>query len=180
VTIREVRPSDAAALCALLTTDEVTRFIAPPPMSRAGFERFVARARQQRAMGTAVCFAVTIGTFDTAIGIFQVRLVPQFATAEWGFAIASSFWGTGIFLDAATLVLDFAFDTLDVQRVEGRVALQNGRGQGAFRKLGAAREGVLRRSFPHHGRYLDQALYAILADEWRGRTASRVDSPRWM
>ena len=41
VTLRELRPSDAASLCALLTTEEVSRFISPPPSSVDGFERFI-------------------------------------------------------------------------------------------------------------------------------------------
>jgi len=43
----------------------------------------------------------------------------------------------------------------------------NGRGNGALQKLGAVQEGILRRSFLCRGRYLDQALYALLAADWR-------------
>ena len=101
------------------------------------------------------------------IGIFQVRsLEPAFGTAEWGFALASEFWGTGIFVDGAKLVVDFAFEVLGVHRLEARAALKNGRGNGALRKLGAVQEGVLRRSFLRNGEYLDQALWTILQDEW--------------
>jgi [ribosomal protein S5]-alanine N-acetyltransferase len=104
---------------------------------------------------------------DTAVGIFQVRsLEPAFGTAEWGFALASEFWGTGIFIDGAKMIVDFAFKTLGVHRLEARAALKNGRGNGALRKLGAIQEGVLRRSFLRNGEYLDQALWTILHDEW--------------
>ena len=48
-------------------------------------------------------------------------------------------------------------------RLEARAALQNGRGNGALRKVGAVQEGVLRRSFLRNGEYLDQALWTILA-----------------
>ena len=114
-----------------------------------------------------MCFAVTLKGFDTAIGIFQVRdLRSGLETAEWGFAIGSAFWGTGVFEDAAKLVLEFAFDTVGVRRLEARAAVQNGRCNGALRKLGAVQEGVLRRSFLKDGEYLDQALWTILHDEW--------------
>ena len=122
VVLRELRASDAASLFALLTTEEVARFISPPPSTVAGF--------------------------DTAIGIFQVRSTePGFATAEWGFAIGSDFWGTGVFQDGAALVLDFAFDTIGVHRLEARAAIRNGRGNRALQKLGAVQECRLRRSF---------------------------------
>jgi RimJ/RimL family protein N-acetyltransferase len=105
---------------------------------------------------------------DTAIGIFQVRqLEPGFGTAEWGFAIGSPFWGTGLFQDCAELVLEFSFDTLGVHRLEARAAVRNGRGNGALRKMGATCEGVLRRSFLRNGEYLDQHLWSVLDTDWR-------------
>ena len=127
--LRELRASDAASLFALLTTEEVSRFISPPPSTVEGFERFIAWTLRQRVAGTYACFAVTVAGFDTAIGIFQVRETePDFGTAEWGFAIGSAFWGTGVFQDGAELAIDFAFATLGVHRLEARAAAKNGRG----------------------------------------------------
>ena len=172
VVLRELRVSDATSLCALLTTEEVTRFISPPPTTVEGFERFIAWTHRMRAAGTYACFAVTAAGCDTAIGIFQVReLEPGFGSAEWGFAIGSPFWGTGVFEDGARLVVDFAFDVLGVHRLEARCAVRNGRGNGALRKIGAMQEGVLRKSFLKDGQYLDQSLYAILEDDWRASGA---------
>jgi [ribosomal protein S5]-alanine N-acetyltransferase len=180
VVLRELRASDAQSLFALLTTEEVARFISPPPSTVEGFERFIAWTLRQRAAGSYACFAVTLKGFDTAIGIFQVRETePGFATAEWGFAIGSPFWGTGVFEEGAHLVLGFAFDTLGVHRMEARAATRNGRGNGALLKVGAVQEGVLRKSFLRNGEYLDQVLYAIVEDDWRAtrEQGSRVFMP---
>jgi ribosomal-protein-alanine N-acetyltransferase len=176
VVLRELRASDAASLFALLTTEEVSRFISPPPTTVEGFERFIAWTLRQRTLGTYACFAVTLRGFDTAIGIFQIReLQPGFGTAEWGFAIGSSFWGTGVFQEGAELVLDFAFDTIGVHRLEARAAVLNGRGNGALQKVGAVQECVLRKSFRRNGQYLDQVLYAILdSDRCESAAAGRV------
>jgi len=168
VSLRELRLTDASALLSVLTTEEVTRFISPPPTTVAGFERFITWANAQRAAGTYICFAVVPHGSETAIGIIQVRqLDPGFGTAEWGFAIGRSFWGTGIFVDAAELVLAFAFDTVGVHRLEARAAVMNGRGNGALQKLGAQRDAVLRKSFSRNGQALDQALWSILDEDWR-------------
>ncbi len=51
VTLRELRASDAASLFALLTTEEVSRFISPPPSTVQGFEAFIAWTLRQRAAG---------------------------------------------------------------------------------------------------------------------------------
>ena len=168
VTLREMRVSDAPSLFAMLTTEDVARFISPPPTTIEGFERFIMWANRERAAGTFACFAIVPHGMDTAIGLFQVRQIePAWGTAEWGFAMGSAFWGTGVFTDGAQLVLDFAFETIGAHRLEARAAVQNGRGNAALRKLGAVQEGVLRRSFLRHGQYLDQALWAILDEDWR-------------
>jgi RimJ/RimL family protein N-acetyltransferase len=169
VVLRELRAADAASLFALLTTEEVARFISPPPTSVEGFERFIAWTLRQRASGSYVCFAVTVAGSDIAVGIFQVRqLDPGFGMAEWGFALGSAFWGTGAFQDGATLLLDFAFGTLGVHRLEARAAVENGRGQGALLKMGAVPEGRLRKSFLRHGQFHDQILYTLLDEDWSG------------
>ena len=168
VVLRELRASDAASLFALITCEEVSRFISPPPTTVGGFERFIAWTHRQRSAGTYACFAVTLKGFDTAIGIFQVRETePGFSTAEWGFAIGSAFWGSGVFHQGAELLLEFAFETLNVHRLEARANVKNGRGNGALLKIGAVQEGVLRKSFLRNGQYLDQVLYAIVDDDWR-------------
>ena len=175
VTLRELRASDAASLFALLTTEEVARFVSPPPTTVEGFERFIAWTLRQRVAGTYACYAVTPCGFDTAIGIIQVRqLEPGFGLAEWGFMLGSAFWGTGVFQESAELVLDFVFATLGVHRLEARAAVLNGRGNGALLKLGAVQECRLRKSFRRNGAVTDQALYAILATDRRPSGAARA------
>jgi len=167
ITLRELRMTDAPALLALLTTEEVTRFISPPPSTIEGFERFIAWTVRERQAGRYVCFAVVPDGYDTAVGLFQVRqLDPSFGVAEWGFAIASAFWGSGLFAKGAELVVDFSFAIIGVHRLEARAAVENGRGNGALRKMGAVQEGILRKSFLRGGKYLDQALWSILEDDW--------------
>ena len=175
VELRELRRPDAPSLFAMLTTDEVARFISPPPTTVEGFENFIVWTHRQRAAGAYACFAVTLKGYDTAIGLFQVReLEPGFSTAEWGFALGSAFWGSGIFKASAELVLEFAFETLGVHRLEARAAVRNGRGTAALRKVGAVQEGLLRKSFLRNGEYLDQALYAIVSDDWRAARDERL------
>jgi ribosomal-protein-alanine N-acetyltransferase len=174
VVLRELRASDAPSLCALLTTEEVSRFMSPPPPTVEGFERFISWTLRQRTAGAYACFAATVRGYDTAVGVFQIHETERgFGTAEWGFAVGSAFWGTGLFQEGAALVFEFAFDTIGVHRMEARAAVLNGRGNRALQKIGAIRECVLRKSFVCKGEYLDQALYAVLAADWR-RSKSAV------
>jgi RimJ/RimL family protein N-acetyltransferase len=170
VVLRELRSTDAPSLFALLTTEEVSRFISPPPTTLDGFEKFIAWTHRQRRAGSYACFAVTLVNDDTAIGIFQLReLEPGFGTAEWGFAIGSPYWGTGVFQEGAEMLVGFAFEQVGVHRLEARAAVRNGRGNGALRKIGAVQEGILRKSFLKNGEYLDQTLWTILAEDWQAK-----------
>jgi len=173
VVLRELRTEDAPALLAMLSCDEVARFISPPPTTVEGFERFIEWTHRERENGNYVCFAVVPAGLTTPVGLFQVRsLEPGFGNAEWGFALGSAFWGTGVFVDAAALVADFTFAVIGANRLEARAATGNGRGNGALRKIGAVQEGVLRRSFLRGGEYHDQVMWSILAEDWPFQRAS--------
>ena len=100
-----------------------------------------------------------------------------FGTAEWGFAIGSDVLGHGRFPGGAELVLEFAFETLSVHRLEARAAVLNGRGIGALRKIGAVKEGVLRKSLERNGQFLDQVLYAVLDSDWLRSRRSALGAP---
>jgi len=174
-TLRELRVEDAPSLLAMLTTEEVARFISPPPTTVEGFEQFIIWAMRERQAGHYVCFAVVPDGMTAAVGIFQLRALDRtFLSAEWGFAIGSRFWGTGMFAEGARLVVDFAVDVIGAHRLEARAAVANGRGNGALRKIGAVQEGILRHSLQRNGVSHDQVLWGIVADDWRLQRLSQV------
>jgi len=167
VTLRELRAVDAMSLFSAVSNPDVTRFISPPPSTVGGFQQFIGWAQRQRAAGRGAAFAIVPRGGDAAIGLFQVRLRQSgSASAEWGFLMASEFWGSGMFADSARLVMDFAFGAMGIHRLEARAAIGNARGNAALRKIGAFREGTLRKSFLRYGEEDDQAIWTVLADEW--------------
>jgi ribosomal-protein-serine acetyltransferase len=111
-----------------------------------------------------------------AVGIVQIRsLEIGFRTAEWGVALGSPFWGRGLFTSAAALMMQFAFETVGVQRLEARSRVDNARANAAFRKIGAVLEGVLRETFEGDGKRYDQCLWSILSGERRTAGAKPVE-----
>ena len=104
-------------------------------MTLEGFERFITWSQREREAGRCVWFAVVADGYDTVIGLFHIRQrEPSFDTAEWRFALGPAFWGSGLFVKGAELVIEFAFEVLGAHRLEARAALQNGRGNSALRK----------------------------------------------
>ena len=145
----------------------------PPPTIDA-FEGFIAWTHRERARGESVCFGIVPKGLCDAVGLIQVRrLDPSFFVAEWGFAVGAAFWGTGIFTEAAVLAARFAFEALQVHRLEARAITQNGRGNGALQKIGAKTEGVLSKAFKTCGGYVEQLLWALTAADLAERPSDR-------
>ncbi len=164
--LRQIRPSDAAALFMLLGADDVVRYIAPAPATVAAFEDFIVGALVRQQEGRTAFFAVVPRGSNVAVGIVQLRSLERgVRTAEWGVALGSPYWGRGLFTDTAALVMRFAFDIVGVRRLEARSRVDNARANAAFRKIGAVLEGVLRQTFERGGRRYDQCLWSILAGE---------------
>jgi RimJ/RimL family protein N-acetyltransferase len=172
LTVRELTPTDAPALFEALTDPFVTAHISPPPPSIRAFEGFITWAQRERSLGHGVAFGIVPHGLEQAVGLIQVRaLEPTFFVAEWGFLLSRSFWSTGVFQEAATLVAQFAFETLKVHRLEARAVSHNGRGNGALQNLGARAEAVLSKSFKRDARYEEQLLWSLIATEWEPESA---------
>src|ERR1700704_768133 len=178
VVLREIAPQDLGAVVDLLSLSDATRFGLDEPVNEMCAQELIERAVRERASGFSFTYVITLATARPVVGLLQVRqLDPSFEAAEWECTLAPSSRGSGIFLEAARLVGSFAFGTLGTHRLEARVLLQNGRANGALRKLGAAQEGVLRRSIRRGGEYFDQVLWSMLKEDWGDHwvsTAPRV------
>ena len=167
VRLRELRLSDPPSLTEAMGCARVGKHLSPGPTSVAETEEFIAWMRYARTRGRHICFGVIPRGMNAAVGVFQLwPLEPSFHTAEWGFALGHRFWGTGLFEAGARLVTQYAFETLGVVRLEARAALDNVRGNGALKKLGAVPEGVLRKCCLSNGEYRDHMMWSILADDW--------------
>jgi RimJ/RimL family protein N-acetyltransferase len=170
VTLRALCAADAVSLLEHLGNPSVGEFIAPPLRTVGEFKRFIRWTQAHRRNGTFLCFGIVPGGQSRAVGVMQIwPIEADFSTAEWGFALGNAFWGTGLFAEAADLMLEFAFETLAVRRLEARAVDANGRGNGILRKLGATKEGTLRGGFRSGQRVRDHVMWSILATEWKTR-----------
>ena len=167
VALREPMPSDLGALFDLLSLSDATRFGIDDAVTELSVLEFIESVARQRAAGTGFAFVITPGAARTIVGLIYVRQLDlAFDAAEWEATLAPSARGTGAFLEAARLIGSFAFSAVGARRLEARVLLQNGRANGALRKIGAVQEGVLRRSVRRNGEYFDQVLWSMLKDDW--------------
>jgi len=136
--------------------------------SVAAFESSIEWTHAERKEGRYIGYGMVPRGEEHARGVFELRrLQPGFLRGELGFVIAPDLWGTGLFGESGRLLLDFAFRVVKVHRIEARAAVDNVRGNGAMRKLGAEREGTLKEAFVRDERYIDQNLWALLDTRWK-------------
>jgi ribosomal-protein-serine acetyltransferase len=87
--------------------------------------------------------------------------------AEIGYWLAKNFEGKGIITKSCKALISYAFDKLEMNRIEIRCATVNTKSRAIPERLGFQLEGVLRQSLWRHTRFYDMAIYGILAEEWR-------------
>ena len=134
--LREVHLSDAAALTALFQKPEVSAYLDPPPGTVEEFGTWINLSQSRRADGRAACYTLITGCEEVS-GLFMALRLAEMHRAEIGFALDPKVWGTGIFMKTMALYLDFLFNEWGVKTLMGKTAIDNARGVGAMRKLGA-------------------------------------------
>jgi [ribosomal protein S5]-alanine N-acetyltransferase len=106
---------------------------------------------------------------DRLIGTVNLTNINRYHNvAVLGLMIGNSdFWGKSASEEAMRLVLDFAFDTLGLNRVTGGCYSTNIGMIFTFKRLGFTREGVMRKSVLEGDKYIDSYLWGIISDEWK-------------
>jgi ribosomal-protein-serine acetyltransferase len=85
---------------------------------------------------------------------------------EIGYWLGASFQGNGLITRSCRILIDHAFRNLSVNRVEIKSGTENLKSRKIPERLGFTHEGVARQAKWLHGRYIDLAVYSLLAKEW--------------
>lgn len=107
---------------------------------------------------------------DGLIGGIGLHLAPEHRRAEMGYWIGVPFWNRGFATEAAAAVLAYGFSELGLHRIVARHFPRNRASGQVLRKLGMIHEGTSREHVLRWGRFEDLECYAILEQEWRGRS----------
>jgi [ribosomal protein S5]-alanine N-acetyltransferase len=86
--------------------------------------------------------------------------------AEIGFGVSSRYWNMGIITEATQTIFQYAFEQLDLHRIEGTCHFNNLGSARVMEKLGMKFEGILREQLKIKGHFVDQRMYAILASDY--------------
>ncbi|WP_112244638.1 GNAT family N-acetyltransferase [Kribbella monticola] len=176
LTLRRYQESDYDDLLKLQSNDDVTRFLLyeskTPEQVRESLASRLADVPMD-AEGQALTLAVILretGQYVGEVTLFVYN--AEHRTGEIGFVFHPEFHGRGYAAEASTELLRLGFDQLGMHRIIGRLDARNTGSANLLKRLGMRQEAHFVRNEFLKGEWTDEAVFAILVDEWQDRSAT--------
>ena len=166
--LRPFTGTDADALFALHSNAHVLRYWDSPPWSEPErAERFIAACGRMAEEGSGARLAVDRISDEAFIGWCALtRWNPDYRSASMGYCLDDAAWGHGYATEAGRALLQWAFDTLDLNRVQAEADTRNAASARVLEKLGFLREGTLREDCIVNGEVSDSWVYGLIRRDW--------------
>lgn len=165
LTLRPFRLEDVSDVLAYAGDETWGRFLpVPAPYTRDDAERFMAL---QLLADHTVSPRWALEHQGTVVGSVEAKFEHAEGVASLHYALSRQLWGQGLMSEAARSVVDRIFGDLPhVMRIESWADVRNVGSWRVMEKCGLTREGILRSRRVVHGERVDDALYAILREQW--------------
>ena len=142
----------------------------PHPYPVGAATRWIETHAPAWAAGTGVTYAIVETSTGKLAGVVSLMQIHrEHRRAELGYWIAVDHWNNGFATEASASILDFAFQTLGLHRIESTHFVRNPASGKVMQKLGMQQEGIERDCAVKWDRYESLVRYAILEPEWNAR-----------
>lgn len=174
VTLRAPRSSDFREWAALRR--ESAEFLMPweprwavDELERSAWSQRLRRYRRETASGTAIAFLIFENEGGRLVGGITMGNIRYGVSqsAQLGYWMGQRHAGQGYMQEAIAAVLQFAFETMRLHRVEAACIPSNERSIHVLEKAGFRREGLLRAYLLINGNWQDHFLYGLISEDWR-------------
>lgn len=177
--LRPLRDDDVPALFEIFGDPEAMKYWSHPPLTDLeGARTLLGEIRAYFDAKTLFQWGVALRDSDRIVGtttLFQIDY--EHRRCEVGLALARAKWGKGYASEAFDRILQFAFETLDLNRIEADPDPSNAASIKLCERHGFKREGYLRERYFVNGRWDDALFYGLLRREWAGRSGA-MSPPR--
>jgi RimJ/RimL family protein N-acetyltransferase len=148
---------------------EVMRYWDAPAWSdHRRAEQFISECGRIAEAGTGIRLAVDRVSDATFLGWCGLtRWNPDYRSLSMGYCFDRAAWGQGYATEAARSVIQWAFDSLDANRLQAETDTRNVASARVLEKLGFIREGTLREDCAVNGEVSDSWVYGLIRREWR-------------
>jgi RimJ/RimL family protein N-acetyltransferase len=167
--LRPFTDTDADSLFALHSNTYVMRYWDSPPWKdRARAELFIAKCQKLADEGTGARVVIERASDGAFVGWSGlVNWNPDYRSASLGYCLDEAMWGHGYATEAAHALLQWAFDTLDLNRVQSETDTRNVASARVLEKIGFVREGTLREDCIVNGDVSDSWVFGLLKRDWQ-------------
>jgi ribosomal-protein-alanine N-acetyltransferase len=169
LTLRFLNEADLPAIYDIFSHTEVMRYWSYPPWT----DKFQARqwmidTQEGYRTGNALQFGIERRADHALVGtctLFQFHVASR--RAEMGYALGRPYWRSGYMHETLQALLRYAFQTLDINRLEADIDPRNHASAQVLERLGFQKEGHLRDRWIVNGEVSDTWLYGLLRREWQ-------------
>lgn len=172
VILRPVQKSDIPLFLKWYNDQEVTQYMGIfLPLTEPIEEKWYEEAASGRNE-TQVFFVIEASENNKPYPIGSIsleRIESKNQNAELGIGIGEKkYWDKGYGTEAVRLLIDYGFKQLNLHRISSTVFSPNKRSLKMHQKVGFVKEGIRKQAFFKHGKFLDQVIFGLLRDEWKG------------
>jgi len=165
VDLRILCEEDAPLLVTWMNDHTITQYLASrTPITVEAEIEWIKKGRESK---DSYNFGIETkeGELIGCLGFGKIDMID--GTAQSGACIGNKkFWGKGFGTEAKMLLLDFAFNTLNIRKMCSGAIAFNKRSIAYQKKCGGVIEGTLNNQRYVNGRYWDEILFAVYKDDW--------------
>jgi [ribosomal protein S5]-alanine N-acetyltransferase len=169
VSLRWISLADTDAFYAIYSNPEVMRYWSTPPLAdREAAANLIKKIQEDWRRRLILKWGIARRTDDQLIGsvtLFNLDFTHR--RAEVGYALGRDSWAQGYMNEALMALLKYAFEVLDLHRIEADVDPRNAASIRTLEKLGFQREGYLRERWQLNGELQDAFFFGLLRQEWK-------------
>lgn len=170
--LRHFTASDLAVFMAYRNDPDVARYQSWEGISEPEARTFIAQQQGLQPGVPGQWFQIALEIKDTGalVGDCALKIEEQDAhQAEIGYTLSRGYQGRGLATEAVARVLEYAFTTLELERVVATTDCENGASVTLLERLGFRRESPVQQHVWFKGRWADEYRYALQHEEWRSR-----------
>ena len=173
LSLRWISAADTDAFYAIYSNPEVMRYWSTPPLAnREVAANLIKKIQEDWKRRAILKWGIALRTNDQLIGsVTLFNLDFNHHRAEIGYALGRNYWGQGYMNEALMALLKYAFEVLDLHRIEADIDPRNAASIKTLERLGFQREGYLRERWHINGEIHDAFFYGLLRHEWVGLAA---------
>lgn len=169
--LRKMAMNDLQDVFAYSSDDEVTRFLRwGPHAAPEETENYLREVLREYRAGQDGPWGVEYKQTGKVVGsIHLMAISAQHSKAEIGFVLSKPYWNRGLMSEALARVLQYSFESIGLNRIEGLCLVDNLAAKRVMEKVGMKQEGVLREYLFQKGAFRDFSLYSMLKREYQSR-----------